>query len=793
MKRGKFGSIFFKAGIVMLGVCLAVTGCGRINPLFSNKDRVSESGDWAEGDGVTGKGDPTNKGDQTGKGDPADRDGQKGSSDLEKIEKVFHWNASHLSMPEEYEGATINGNRIYAYRFVEGGVEISVFAADQVNASGTIKKIEVYKVPDVTEVKSISINVSNQICLWGSEENGDALWQVNPGGDIDTIKEVEVEDLGLFPDLKGFYADNNGLYYLWYEMSVPCAEVYEGGEEDVYTILDRIYVKDQEMKTIVYEQVPDSYNNKLLGFAFDEDGIPMLFAKSGEGYCYVKRVRTTDREEYEIKRLENNEFMELGEDSILAFVRDGLLYTKEGALYLYRLSEAKEEKLLELAGAGILAENIIYLGMNGGAIEIIDHYSGQQSEYTVITEGETEKKHLTLGIMSLSPQMRKIIASYNRYQEEVTLEPIVYMENGDWDYDGGYQRLTLDLIQGRTPDLICTDGLEYENLARMGAFSDLYLFMQEDGVLNKENLISSVLGAYEMNGHLYTMAPEFIIFTMWGAESTVEGREGVDLEELMQVLREHGGDINSIGGSSADESILTTLCALSMDKFIDWEKGSCDFTGQDFRQILDFVKAYQGIHIGSAYEAIHNGEILLEMGIITSVEDYRLESEIYGEKIQFIGYPTESGSGSAVQFIGNQLAISSESPYQKEAWEFLKYCMQNGCEGIGFPILRKEFDRLLEKSLEEEFDTENGGTGRVVKRSYAEKDIIRLFVYKCEPEDAEAIRNLVEHIDSKFRYHTEIQKIIEEEVPAYIQGQKKIEDVCGIIQNRVQLYLWEKQ
>ena len=37
----------------------------------------------------------------------------------------------------------------------------------------------------------------------------------------------------------------------------------------------------------------------------------------------------------------------------------------------------------------------------------------------------------------------------------------------------------------------------------------------------------------------------------------------------------------------------------------------------------------------------------------------------------------------------------------------------------------------------------------------------------------------------------EIQKIIDEEVSAYFQGEKEIQEVCEIIQNRVQLYLDE--
>lgn len=700
------------------------------------------------------------------------------------IDNAIQWNVSHSPMSEQYEAATINDGKIYAYQYGEEGINIFVFATD------TVQQVDFYEVPGVIEVKSISINASGQICLFGSTEKGNTLWQISSNGDVGIIEEIEVENLGKLPELKNFYADSNGYYYIWYEMSVPCAEVYENGEEDIYTRLDRIYVKDQQMNTIIYEEVPDSYNNKLLGFAFDENGIPTLLAKDEEGY-YIQEMRTTDREEYKPSRLENGEWMNLEGDSVIAYTKDGLLYTREGALYLYHVSESQDEKLLELASAGIVEDDIIYLGMNGSTIEIIDNYKGEgQSEYTTIVEGENRKVQLSLGVMTLQPEMRNLIAAFNRHQNKLIIEPVAYVEDGD--YEAGYAKLTLDIIQGKAPDLISVYGLESESLAKIGSFCDLYTFMNEDAKLKEENLISSVLHVYEMEGHLYTIAPAFRIYTMWGAGSMVEGKKGVDVEKMIQILQNYGGDINSIYGFSADENVLTTLCAFNMDKFIDWNEGTCDFTGDGFRQIVDFAKQYQGKSFDSLYRAVQNREILLTLGIITSVEDYRLESELYGENVQFIGYPTESGNGTAALFVGDELAISSKSEHQKEAWEFVKYFMQNGYNSTGFPVVKEQFDVFLNESMNEVFVNENGELSAVAKRSYTEKDIINIQVYKCEPGDVAAIRDLVNNISDKFQYHTEIQKIIDEEIAAYFQGQKDIEEVCEIIQNRVQLYLDEK-
>lgn len=734
--------------IILFVICLFVTGCGKENP--SSASGVQK--------------------------DPGGQKNPGGAAPL-------HWSVSHSPLSEQYEGATMDGGKIYAYRYVEGGVDVSVFAAD------TVEQTASYGIPDVTEVISISANDSEQICLWGSKENGNALWQVSPNGDIRTLEDIEVEDLGLYAELKNFYADSNGLYYIWYTMSVPCAEVYEDGEENVYTALDRIYIKDQQMNTILYEQIPDSYFNKLLSMAFDEEGIPVMLARDEDGY-YVQRMRTAVGEKYEPRRLETGEFVNLERSGRFAHTKEGLLYVQEGALYLYHLSDSRNEKLLELAGVGIQEEDIIYLGMDGSTIEVIDNYRGLgHSEYSVIAEGESPKTQLTLGVTMLQPEMRRVITSFNRYQNEVTIEPIVYVEG--WDYDAGYGKLMLDIIQGKAPDLIT---IYDENLARNGTYSDLYALMQEDAEMKKEDFVSNVLRVYEVNGRLHTIAPSFLVHTMWGAGSTVNVRKGIDAAEMIRLLQSKGGDINSIDGFSPDENVLTTLCGLSMDQFIDWSEGTCDFTGNEFQQIIDFAKEYEGKPYESLYRAIRNGDVLLTLGLITSVEDYRLASELYGENVQFIGYPTGRGSGSAALFTGDSLAINSKSEHQEEAWEFVKYYIQNGYSGTGFPIVQEQFDAVLEESLHETLmPDEDGKLSKVAKTGYTERDVISIHIFKCEPEDVEAIRALVNDISDKFKYHTEIQKIIDEEVPFYLNSQKGIEEVCKTIQNRVQLYLDERQ
>ena len=79
-----------------------------------------------------------------------------------------------------------------------------------------------------------------------------------------------------------------------------------------------------------------------------------------------------------------------------------------------------------------------------------------------------------------------------------------------------------------------------------GVLADLYDFLRDDKECSKDMLVQSVVKVYEDGGHLYSIAPNFQIHSMWGYGDVIGRQSGVTFEELFQILEDCGKDLNAI-------------------------------------------------------------------------------------------------------------------------------------------------------------------------------------------------------------------------------------------------------
>ena len=72
-------------------------------------------------------------------------------------------------------------------------------------------------------------------------------------------------------------------------------------------------------------------------------------------------------------------------------------------------------------------------------------------------------------------------------------------------------------------------------------------------------------------------------------------------------------------------------------------------------------------------------------------------------------------------------------------------------------------------------------------------DGIEVEMYAATQEDVDRIIELINSVDSSVSFDQDIYDIISEEIQPFFEGQKTAQDVAGIIQSRVTIYVNEQK
>ena len=697
----------------------------------------------------------------------------------DSLEGTASWSANYYQLENLYTLALATEHNIYGCYAKDD--EILLDSINKENLS--IKKSIVLN--DASLISGMSADQEGNVYILDNREENIDIWKLDATDTIRKYAGIRLEDTESADDLfiKGIYTDSCGNLYLWCEMTVPVIKMIEGTESEVWHWEDRVYVKDRQFNTLFYEGIANVSGTEVLNFQITADGTPLFIIKDREG-VYIQGIDIDNHGKKEPLRLtEATDIFD--EDS-----PESIVSTDNGFLYCQNKQET--QNVFKLSSYGIRSNDIMFLTKYKDTYEIIDNHGDTgHSEFISFTFCESEKTIVTMGATMAAQDLEGAVSEFNRYNDRYRVEIVDYFGQAG-NYEDAAERLKLDVVTGKAPDIISVSGIDYSMFAKKGVFADLYSFMQEDEDCSQDMLMPSVVRAYEDAGHLYSIAPAFQLHSMWGYADVTEGYSGVTFEELLQILEDNGKNFNAIAGFSADEPVLTRLCTVAMDEFVDWENGICEFDGDYFKKILSFAKEYTGNYTGGTFsERIKSKEILMSIGLISSVSNYQIQKELYGGKVAFIGYPVAEGTGTAVAFRGSAVAVNAQTENQAGAWAFIKYYLLQGYDGQGFPVIKEQFDQVLEAAMKEDYiGTENGGSERNPKEHYNDGSG-DIFVYAATPEDVDIIRKLVDSAENRFEPHSEIQSIINEEAEAYFTGQVDLDRTVEKIQNRVTLLLQE--
>lgn len=613
------------------------------------------------------------------------------------------------------------------------------------------------------------------------------LWKIASDGNV--TEKIDLNSI----------LDNPNDFYVQYLTEDKDGNIYVGYDQSVI-------VMDKEGKKL-FDLKADNWINSLFATKSGE----VLITYWNQNF----EVHTIDVAGKKIgDKVEALSSMGNGNFNFAQGVGTDLLFSVNGNLYTYNFGDEKPQEVLNWIDADIDEGRIQSFTMleDGRILIVTSGWDGEsdtnQVEMIYLTKKKgsevPEKKIITYGTLMLDYNVRNRILAFNRTNQEYRIEVKEYYTDMAEDaYSNAVAKMNADIVSGQCPDIIDLSHGVIQSYVAKGIVEDLYPFMDKDEEINREDYLENVRKAYEINGKLYALPPDFFISTVLGKVSDVGDRHSITLDDVMKLSEglPEGAELYQYASKS---SVLQNIMRMNMDVFVNWETGECKFNSEEFVKALEFANSFPKevnweAERPSTPTRIREGKLIMMDASVSSMQEYQMYKGMFGEPVAFVGYPTSKESGSCIISNGALLGMSSKSPYQDGVWQFIKTGItkeaqeKNSNYRYGFPVMKSALEKQFAEDMEEEYY--EGADGEKVKQPKTTwgYDDFQIEIYAATEEEVSAVRELIESVDIAYQYDMQMFSIIEEETGAFFEGQKSAKEVADIIQSRVQIYVNENR
>ncbi|MEA4824019.1 MAG: hypothetical protein VB111_07895 [Clostridiaceae bacterium] len=491
-------------------------------------------------------------------------------------------------------------------------------------------------------------------------------------------------------------------------------------------------------------------------------------------------------------------------------VYDLYLYGSDAAGFT--LSDASVTRLFAFSDADAIAEEITALasGLSGGEPTLCYAYNdGGTLSLRILRRATAEERKtvLTIGVTGNNRDLKAAILRFNMQSADYRVELADYsVYNTDDGWREGEDRLHLDMIAGKCPDMLELRYLPYKSYMDKGLLLDLSAYVDGDTELG--GILPNIRVLWEYKDKLAGISPRFLISTMSALPEVVGNRadDGLRVEEFAMLLDENPGVIQPVANiprAKAFDFFAFTVQAA----FVDYENGVCDFENEGFYKILElcarFPETIEDLE-ESAVDRLLDGRALLKMEAYSSVDSYQISCQTLDGGLTVTGYPSEDGVGTIAQVM-ELYGITTACERPDAAWAFLHFLItddesyfqvlgsDNGIHRYHYiPAWEKPYADMLAEAQVNYYNIVDGVRVEQARTRYT-RDNTYHYIYAATPEIITTFDALVRSIRyGDYRDNT-ILDIIYDELPAYYAGVRTCEETAALIQSRVSVYLAEGQ
>ncbi|MBR1861551.1 MAG: extracellular solute-binding protein [Lachnospiraceae bacterium] len=476
-----------------------------------------------------------------------------------------------------------------------------------------------------------------------------------------------------------------------------------------------------------------------------------------------------------------------------------LLIGNYESLFEYDIKGQKSEKILGWREADIkegIVRNI-YGRADGSYMLITSDWDSGTTEVVNLTKKKrsevAEKQEITIYSLYEDYQLSNAVIEFNKTYPDyhVTIKEYHNWEKENADPVDSENTMKNDILAGKTPDLLNLQSISADDYVRQGVLEDITPYIENSSEIKLEDYNEKIVDCYRYGDKIISIPSAFEISSMIVSSKEFGTESGWSVAEVIEYCRKHPEA--AFMDYSNRMQILSVLLYNNLDGFINWETGECSFDSDLFKSILEFAASYPEEF---DYEAMEDTSIAekFSKGLIIAMDSYIYNFESVQEYTNYlfkgngnyIGYPTLDGSPSSLIQPSGALGLCKDSKNKEAAWKFVEFTLKrNSRDDFGFPTSNAALKELENKELEkagQETDSSVGwGDGEMYTYHYATQEEIDE-VYKML--DCAKLNNSLSN---------PVTRIIEEEIGAYFEGQKSLDDCANIIQSRVSIYVQENK
>ena len=434
-----------------------------------------------------------------------------------------------------------------------------------------------------------------------------------------------------------------------------------------------------------------------------------------------------------------------------------------------------------LAAVLLLVSGCGLKGASGGPeTDIHIYYHADDGEFLDVRmlplERETEegakegKIVITLAasgpIMNSETTYRRCVDQFNKENDKY------YVELTEYDWGGmvgdAQIRIAVEVGSGGGPDLLTEDIFPLsQEIMDSGVLVNLTPYLEASGITTEKYFFG--YASATSGDKIYGICPNIGVVNYCVDEKVLGGREAPsDLESLVDRLLEYPEKASFLGPTILSRYIMAYFLEGSEDLWgmVDWEDKTCDFTDPLFSKILEVTKRYREDGKKGYDPVVHSY-------LVSMVSPISQCQSLYPGSVS-TGFYYDDGSHPKCQVSGDTLMINANTEHLEGAYAFLSYVLCKSGQSFSVEPVHKE---IWEAQFQYALDAIAQGRAHFTLNEEMRQEVLKIY------EDARFAPRRAETI----------LEIVYEEAESYFEGDRSKEEVIGLIQNRVQLYLNENK